>query len=95
MEIKGKLIKIMPTQQGTSKAGNVWSKADFVIETEGQNPKEVAITAWGDLIAKLPSVGSNVTAHINIESREYNDNWYTNVNLWKIDVVSEANPFQS
>jgi hypothetical protein len=93
MEIKGKLIKIMPTQQGTSQAGKVWSKADFVIETEGQYPKKIAITAMGDLIAKLPSVGSNVTAHINIESREYNEKWYTNVNLWKIDVLTEASPF--
>ena len=93
MEIKGKLIKIMPTQQGTSKTGNVWQKRDFVIETQDRYPKNVAITAMGDLINEIPSVGSNVTAHINIESREYNGRWYTNVTLWKLEVLTEANPF--
>ena len=93
MEIKGKLIKIMPTQQGTSQTGKVWQKRDFVIETQDRYPKNVAITAMGDLINEIPSVGSNVTAHINIESREYNGRWYTNVTLWKLEVLTEADPF--
>ena len=93
MEIKGKLFKIMPTQQGTSQTGKVWQKRDFVIEKQDRYPKNVAITAMGDLINEIPSVGSNVTAHINIESREYNGRWYTNVTLWKLEVLTEANPF--
>ena len=28
-------------------------------------------------------------AHIDIQSREYNGNWYTDVKAWKIERVSE------
>lgn len=38
----------------------------------------------------LPPIGSMLTAHINIESREYNGKWYTNINAWKWEVGGAA-----
>jgi hypothetical protein len=88
LEVSGKVFRILNEQKGTSAGGKDWIKQDFVIETEDQYPKKIAITAMGDKI--VPSVkglklGQLVTVHINIESREYQDKWFSNVNAWRID----------
>jgi hypothetical protein len=43
------------------------------------------ITAWGDKI-NLDSIkpGSQVTVGFDLESREYNGRWYTDVKAWKV-----------
>lgn len=87
MTITGKVTKVLDTQSGTNKSGEQWQKGGFVIETESQYPKKIAISTWGDVAnysSKLKS-GEKVTAHIDIESRKYNDRWYTNVKAWKIE----------
>ncbi len=95
MEIKGKLIKIMPVQTGQGKNGE-WKKQDIVLETEGTYPKKVCISVWGDKInVSSLAIGNMLNASIDIESREFNDKWYTNVTAWKIDVVSNEQPMPS
>jgi hypothetical protein len=87
MEIKGKIIQILPVQSGTSKAGNEWSKQEFVIETGDQFPRKVCFTLFGDKISLLNgiSVGDEVDVSFNIESREYNGKWFHNINAWRIN----------
>ncbi len=89
MEVKGRLVKVLPVQTGQGKNGE-WKKQDFIIEVEGTYPKKVCITAWGDKInvASLME-GSMVSASIDIESREFNGKWYTNVTAWKVDVAGD------
>lgn len=87
MTITGEVIKILDTQSGTNKSGEKWQRGGVVIETEGQYPKKIAISTWGDVVdysSKL-NVGEKITASIDIESREYNDRWYTDVKAWRID----------
>jgi hypothetical protein len=87
MEITGKIYKKMPEQTGTGKNGQ-WVKQDFIIDNmEGQFPKKVCITVWGDKVEELKryNPGDEVKVAINIESREYNDKWYTDVKAWKIE----------
>ncbi|MGB0167628.1 MAG: DUF3127 domain-containing protein [Luteibaculum sp.] len=95
MEISGKVIDILDLKRGNGKNGE-WRKQDFVIETGDQYPKKVCISMWGDKIDQFsPQVGEQVTVSINIESREYNGNWYTDVRAWKLDKngpSSEAAP---
>lgn len=95
MEIKGKVTANLGVQKGTSKAGNEWSKATIVIETEGQYPKKIALDNMknADSFGSLP-VGTEGTFHIEVESREYNGRWYTSVNCWKWEVAQRA-PAQS
>ena len=86
IEITGTVVRLMPEVKGTSKAGKSWVKQDFVIETKEQYPKKVCITAMGDKVDELNKnyiEGSEIQCFINIESREYNDKWYTNINVWK------------
>ncbi len=94
MEIEGKLSELLPEQSGQGKNGNAWRKRSFVIETlDDQYPKKVCIDAWGDRIENVTSlaVGDEVTVSFDIESREYNGRWYTNVKAWKIDKKQAAN----
>ena len=89
MDIKGKLIQILPMQSGTSKAGNGWSKQEFVIETEEQFPKKVCFTLFGDKVSLLNGIkpGDQVEVAFNLESREFNGKWYSNINAWKVNPV--------
>ena len=84
MELKGKIVQILPVQSGQGKNGT-WRKQEFVIEIPGQYPKKVCFYAWGDTIdAFALKEGEEVTASIDIESREYNGKWYTNIKAWKV-----------
>lgn len=85
LKITGRVSKILPEQSGTGKNGE-WRKRDFILETGGQYPKQVCITQWGDNIDQnAVQEGEDITAHIDIQSREYNDKWYTDVKAWKIE----------
>jgi hypothetical protein len=85
MEIKGTVTKIEPLQSGPSKNGETWVKQNVIIETEGQYPKSICLTAFGKICDSVDmiSAGDIITAHINLESREYNERWYTEVKMWK------------
>lgn len=89
LEITGRLIQILPEQTGQGQNGP-WLKQNFVMETQEQFPKKICIVCWGDKaeILKQLKAGDEVKVAINIESREYNGKWYTDVKAWKIDAVS-------
>lgn len=89
MEVIGKVVHKLAILTGSGANGE-WKKQTFVIETDGQYPKKIAIDAMGKSIEysdKLKA-GQMVTVSIDISSREYQDKWYTNINAWKI--VAEA-----
>lgn len=92
MDLKGKVIMVMPVTTGTSKAGKPWSKQDFVVETGGQYPKKCALALWGeDKINQYDlQPGLEATFHIELESREYNGRWYTEARAWKIEWTADA-----
>lgn len=84
MEIQGKVVKVLPLQSGDNARGG-WKKQDFILETPGEYPKQVCISLWGDKIDQTPlTEGEEITASINVESREFNERWYTDVKAWKI-----------
>lgn len=85
MEIQGKTIIILPLESGTSKSGNTWQKRNFVIETIGQYPKKVCLQLFGDKVNECPNVGDEVKVLFDIDSREYNGRWYTQLNAWKVE----------
>lgn len=86
LQIQGKLIQKLPTESGEGRNGR-WEKKQFVIETDDQYPKKICMVLWGDKISMLEKVteGDIVTVSINIESREFNSKWYTDVKAWRIE----------
>lgn len=93
MEVKGKVFKVLQEEKGQSKAGKDWFKSGFVIETFDQYPKTIALTVMSEKlmpVVKGLKIGEEVTVHINIESREYQDKYFTNVTAWKIDKATQG-----
>jgi hypothetical protein len=92
--LTGKVIKVLDQETGTGAKG-VWVKQSFVIETNDQYPKKVCIQAWGDKCDLIPPVGQEVKVSFDVESREYNNKWYTDVKVGKIESatkVAESKP---
>lgn len=85
MDLKGKVIQLLPLQSGMGKKGP-WKKQEFIVETQSQYPKKVCLSVWGDKVDQFNiSVGQLINASIELESREYNGRWYTEARAWKID----------
>ena len=90
MQLTAKLIQLLPLQTGTGKNGE-WKKQDIIVETDGQYPKKVCISIWGDKINEQQLVvGNSLTIDFDIESREFSGRWYTDLKAWKVDVVSKG-----
>ena len=91
---KGKVLQILPEQKGTSPRGD-WKKQDFVIEAfdDSQYPKKICFTLFNDKNATFERVKTNMEVEVSfsIESREYQGKWYSNVNAFRVDVVSPGN----
>ncbi|HEY6505021.1 MAG TPA: DUF3127 domain-containing protein, partial [Chitinophagaceae bacterium] len=63
------------------------------VETDGQYPKKVCISIWGDKINEgVLKMGSSLKIDFDVESREYNGRWYTDVKAWKIEAAGNAAP---
>lgn len=95
MQITAKLIKLLAPQTGTGKNGE-WKKQDIIVETEGQFPKKICLSTWGDKINEaLLKPGNELKIDFDIESREYNGRWYTDIKAWKIELASASNQSNS
>ena len=85
LQIRGRVAQVLAEQSGEGRNGP-WRKREFVLETEGDYPKQVCIVQWGDNIDRFGiQEGETITAHIDIQSREFNGRWYTDVKAWKVE----------
>jgi Domain of unknown function (DUF3127) len=84
MNIKAKVVQLLPLQTGMGKNGQ-WRKQDIIVETEGQYPKKICISIWGDKInEKQLIIDNQLDIDFELESREFNGKWYTDIRAWKI-----------
>lgn len=90
MEIQAKVVQVLPMEGGTSRSGNAWSKASVIAETLGQYPKKIKISNMknADAFSRL-AAGTEATFKVEIESREHNGRWYTEVSCWGWDVTQQ------
>lgn len=87
MEIVGKIIQVLPMQEGVSKAsGNPWKMQSYVLETQEQYSRKVCFEIFGeDRIKNNPcQVDDIVTVSFDIESREFNGRWYTSIRAYRV-----------
>ena len=90
MEINGKIIELLPEKSGES-ANGAWRKQEYILETNTQYPKKICFMVWSDKIDELAiKEGENLVVSIDLESREYNGRWYTDVKAWKVTRAGAA-----
>lgn len=90
MEVNGKIVQLLGVQTGQGKNGT-WKKQEFILETGDQYPKKICIAVWGDKIDMSQyRIGDPVQVSFDVESREYNGRWYTDVKAWKVVAQGQA-----
>ena len=97
MEVVGKIIQVLPAQEGVGRNGNPWKVQPYVLETFDQYPRKVHFEVFGeDRIKANPcDLDQVVTVSFDIESREFNGRWYTSIRAYRIqqgDVTQQAQP---
>jgi len=86
LEIKGTVKAIYEKETGTSANGE-WSKQVLTIDTLDEYSKMVSIIGFGKVDFATIQVGMIVNFHINLESREYNDRFYTDVKCYQFEIL--------
>lgn len=93
LNIQGKIIQVLEPQGGTSRAGNQWRKQEYVLETSDNYPKKVCFHFFGDRIDQNPlQLGDYINLQFDIESREYNGRWYTDIRGWRAEKIQPGQP---
>ena len=85
MEFEGKVLEILPPVSGQSARGT-WERQTVVFEQANkQFGKEVAVTFMNKSqdVSGL-RVGESYTVSFDIESRNYQGRWYTDVRAWRV-----------
>ena len=94
MEVIGRLIQLTPERRGESARGP-WVSGGFVIETEEQFSRKIAFDVWGeDRLAAIKAipVGTQIKVVFSVESREYNERWYTTCRCNNVETFKSAMP---
>jgi hypothetical protein len=90
MELTGKILHVLPEKSGTSARG-AWRKQEYVMEIPGDYPKNVCFMVWGERIDQFDiREGQELTVSVDLESREYNGRWYTDVKAWRVAPVDQS-----
>ena len=93
-QINGKIIQLLPTQEGDSQRGH-WMRGGFVVEYGEEYPRKVAFTLFGEekvnIVRNIP-VGTMVTVKYNPESREFNEKWYTDLQAFSVSPMYAQAP---
>lgn len=90
MEVIGKLVAIMPTNQVSEK----FSKREFVVETEEQYPQKIQMEFTQDKCSILDSysVGDSVKVSINLRGRDWTNpqgevKYFNTIQAWRVEKI--------
>lgn len=92
--IKGTIKSIGDVQVVSEK----FKKVEFVVVTDDKFPKSIALQITNDKIdnfVKYNSEGQEVEVKFNIESKEFNGRWFTNLIAWRVQSVGDAQKQES
>ncbi len=92
MDFEGKVLQILQPTKGTSSRGE-WQRQEVIFEMTQEFSRKVAVTFFNKPadVEKL-RVGESYIVSVNIESREYNGRWYTDIRAWRLQPKQEAAP---
>ncbi len=88
-ELKGK-IKVLFEQQDFPSG---FYKRDFVITTNEQYPQDIKLSALKERVEQLNGLGEgdSITVKFDLRGREYNGNYYVDLNAWRIERDGDSN----
>ena len=90
MEFEGVVYKILPATKGTSARGD-WQRQEVIFELPQEFSRKICVIFFNKEsdVARLRE-GMTCTVSVNIESREYNGKWYTDVRAWRVQPKDET-----
>ena len=102
LKITGIIKSIGETQSGTSKAGKDWKKLSFqVANNSGYEGKEAIFSfdLFGEdkveKFLKYNKQGSEVDVKFNIECREWEGKYFTNLSAWSVFRADDGKPTEA
>jgi hypothetical protein len=90
--ITGAVIAIGKMQSGVSKKGDPWTSQEIVIKPEGKWAKPAAFRKYKperDLSEEY-ALKDYIEVKFNIASREYEGRYYTNLDAWAINKLTNS-----
>lgn len=99
LQLEGTVKQVNPLETGEGKSGT-WKKRGFVLAfKDGNYDKSVYIEGMSDKADQIGHlvIGQQIRVYWNVESREYNGKFYTNLSMWKYEQIgaTQATPAQS
>lgn len=93
MDLELTVNMLLPVVKGQSARGE-WTKQEVIFEIPGEYSRKLCVGFWNDRAVDAAALrpGDRVALSVNIESREYNGRWYTEVRAWRmsrLDVVQQ------
>jgi hypothetical protein len=91
--IEGIITKVLREDTGVNKQGKPWKKGNYVLTSLDKHAVETKFDVLGeDRIKELNlQVGQKVKLEGSVESREFNDKWYSDVHVYRFaDQPTEA-----
>ncbi len=86
-QLQARFVRILETKEGTSKKGDPYKFLTFLVSTEGQYPKNIALSCGikaASYVEKLRT-GQMVDFDYDLDSKEFNGKWYTSANVYRVN----------
>ena len=84
MQLNLILKQLLSPISGQGKNGT-WKKQELIFETDELFPKKICLTVWSNKVEiEHLIINNKYIVDFDIESRDYNGRWYTEMRIWKI-----------
>lgn len=86
MDFEVTVHMVLPLVTGQSARGE-WKKQDVIFDLPGEFNRKLCVGFWNDRAVDAAALrpGDRVALSVNVESREYNGRWYTEVRAWRMN----------
>lgn len=92
MDFEAVVHLVLPVVTGQGARGE-WRKQEVIFELPGEFSRKICVGFWNEKANDAANlrVGDRIAVSVNIESRERNGRWFTEVRGWKMSRI-EAQP---
>ena len=92
LKITGTIEHIMYAKEGVAKSGKNWKAVEFIVKTEDEYNNLYCFKKFGsgekikevDDFLKWNKVNDLVEVFFNIETRQFEERYFTNLSAWKV-----------